>query len=208
MYARIGKLLVLVGIGAITGCSTLGYGHQDTHCEESPDAPNCQGPIENYEDTETTDHIPSTQEEEAELEEEEKRVRELAALENRAAPVEPPMMDRTRPIRRPAKVLRIWVAPWVGESDQLNMPGYIYAEVEQRRWMIGEERPESAAGGNIHPLQVEPGASEKYGNEDGDSESQNQSMPGFPYGSEGAPDNPAEARQRIREQARELSSRP
>lgn len=58
--------------------------------------------------------------------------------------VAPQLPDRPVPIRTPAKVMRIWVAPWE-ESDTgaLHTVGYIYTEVEQRRWTIG--KPESAA---------------------------------------------------------------
>ena len=46
--------------------------------------------------------------------------------------------DYTLPIRTPATVMRIWVAPWVDSNDDLMMSGYIYSEINKRRWMIGE----------------------------------------------------------------------
>lgn len=39
--------------------------------------------------------------------------------------------------RVPAKVMRIWVAPWTDTEGDLHMPGYVYSEITTRRWSIG-----------------------------------------------------------------------
>ncbi len=39
--------------------------------------------------------------------------------------------------RVPAKVMRIWVAPWTDVEGDLHMPGYVYSEITTRRWSIG-----------------------------------------------------------------------
>ena len=58
--------------------------------------------------------------------------------------VTPNLPDRPVPIRTPAQVMRIWVASWEDTATgALIAPGYIYTEVEPRRWVIG--KPESAA---------------------------------------------------------------
>lgn len=44
-----------------------------------------------------------------------------------------------RPMREPSQVMRIWVAPWIDQSDTLNWSGYIYTEVTTRRWAFGEQ---------------------------------------------------------------------
>lgn len=46
--------------------------------------------------------------------------------------------DYTLPIRKPASVMRIWIAPWVDENDDLMMSGYVYSEIKKRTWNIGE----------------------------------------------------------------------
>lgn len=204
MQSHIATLLVLASVGIVSGCSTLGYGAAKTHCTEKPDAPNCQGPMENYEDTQTTDEIPSSQEEKEKLEKEEKRVQEMARNNNERAGARPPAMDSTRPVRTPAKVMRIWVAPWVGNSGALNMPGYIYAQVQKRRWQIGEQRPQDATGGELHPLQVEQPASERY-SDDGEGEGGAGNTGAMPGGGQSVP-NKSEMRERLREQAEELTS--
>jgi len=44
------------------------------------------------------------------------------------------------PLRTPAQVIRIWVAPWESQNGQLHLPNYIYAEVQERQWSIGERQ--------------------------------------------------------------------
>lgn len=39
--------------------------------------------------------------------------------------------------RSPAKVMRILVHPWVDDSGDLNMGGYVLTEIEPRRWSVG-----------------------------------------------------------------------
>jgi len=209
MQSHAATILVLASVAIVSGCTTLGYGSAKTHCTAKPEAPNCQGPIENYEDTQTTDKIPSSQEEKEKLEEEEKRVQQMARKNNKSAGVRPPAMDSTRPVRTPAKVMRIWVAPWVGGSGALNMPGYIYAQVQERRWQIGEQRPEDATGGQLHPLQVQQPASERYsddGEGEGDQANRGTGNAGaMPGGGQSVPDK-SQMRQRLREKAQQMQS--
>jgi conjugal transfer pilus assembly protein TraV len=58
------------------------------------------------------------------------------------------------PIRLPAQVLRVWIAPWEDAHGDLHAPGFVYTEVVPRRWSLGE--PASAmATQRITPLQVQ-----------------------------------------------------
>lgn len=58
--------------------------------------------------------------------------------------VTPQLPDKPVPIRTPSSVMKIWVSTWEdSESGSLNAPGYVYTEIEPRRWVIG--KPESAA---------------------------------------------------------------
>lgn len=41
------------------------------------------------------------------------------------------------PVRSPATVMRIWIAPWIDKNDDLHLPSYLYTEVEPRKWSIG-----------------------------------------------------------------------
>ena len=41
--------------------------------------------------------------------------------------------------RTPARVMRILVHPWVDDSGDLNMGGYVLTEIEPRRWTVGSD---------------------------------------------------------------------
>jgi hypothetical protein len=56
--------------------------------------------------------------------------------------------------RLPAKVMRIWIAPWEDSRGDLHAPGYLYTEIEPRRWTFGgPAEPERVT--LIRPLQIE-----------------------------------------------------
>ncbi len=48
-----------------------------------------------------------------------------------------------RPVREPATVVRIWIAPWVDKQDNLHLAQTQYTEVKPRTWTVG--KPESTA---------------------------------------------------------------
>ena len=48
---------------------------------------------------------------------------------------EPPAL----PMRQASQILRIWVAPWVDSTDNLNWATYVYTEVTPKRWSYGEQ---------------------------------------------------------------------
>lgn len=59
--------------------------------------------------------------------------------------VSPALPDHPVPIRTPAQVMRIWVAPYVDTMGDLIAPGFVYTEVESRRWIYPSH--ESAGNG-------------------------------------------------------------
>ncbi len=44
-------------------------------------------------------------------------------------------------LRVPARVMRIWIAPWEDSRGDLHAPGYLYTEIEPRRWALGAREP-------------------------------------------------------------------
>lgn len=71
--------------------------------------------------------------------------------------VAPRLPDRPIPVRTPAHVMRIWVAPWEDTNGDLITNGYVYTEIEPRRWVIG--KPESQGTPMLRPLQtIQPAA--------------------------------------------------
>ena len=48
--------------------------------------------------------------------------------------------------------MRIWVAPWEDADGDLNVSGYLFTELEPRRWMVGRATPTVAT--SLKPLQI------------------------------------------------------
>ncbi|MFY0992668.1 type IV conjugative transfer system lipoprotein TraV [Halomonas sp. C05BenzN] len=65
--------------------------------------------------------------------------------------VSPRLPDRPVPVRTPAEVMRIWIAPWEDDAGDLIVTGHLYTEIEPRRWVIGE--PTSNTQPSLRPLQ-------------------------------------------------------
>lgn len=47
-----------------------------------------------------------------------------------------------KPVREPAQVVRIWIAPWVDKQDNLHLAQIQYTEIKPRTWTVG--KPESS----------------------------------------------------------------
>ena len=58
------------------------------------------------------------------------------------------------PLRLPAQVMRVWIAPWEDSRGDLHAPGYLYTEIEPRRWSLGAPA-EPDRDTLIRPLQIE-----------------------------------------------------
>lgn len=71
-----------------------------------------------------------------------------------------------KPVREPAKVVRIWVAPWIDDQDGLHLAQINYAEVTPRTWTVGKSASEKGSSyviphqayQDIDPV-IEPAAS-------------------------------------------------
>ena len=57
------------------------------------------------------------------------------------------------PVRAPAQVVRVWVAPFEDAGGSLVMPGLVYSEVVPRRWSVGNAETATAAP-SLRPLEV------------------------------------------------------
>jgi len=57
-------------------------------------------------------------------------------------------------LRVPARVMRIWIAPWEDSRGDLHAPGYLYTEIEPRRWTLGA-KAERKRETLFRPLQIE-----------------------------------------------------
>jgi|JI10StandDraft_1071094.scaffolds.fasta_scaffold169168_2 conjugal transfer pilus assembly protein TraV len=80
------------------------------------------------------------------------------------------------PVLEPAKVMRIWIAPWEDSKKDLHWPSYLFTEIQPRKWSFGKaeftgsrpviphlmvtpsaqptlhDRPESGRVGSVQPV--------------------------------------------------------
>lgn len=66
----------------------------------------------------------------------------------------PALPEGSVPVRSPARVMRIWVAAWEDTRGDLIVPGYLYTEIEPRRWEIGLPSTRTAARRVFTPTAV------------------------------------------------------
>lgn len=63
---------------------------------------------------------------------------DLTAM-NPAAVLKVPSDPTAQPVREASQVMRVWIAPWIDQGDNLNWTGYVYTEVTPKRWSFGEQ---------------------------------------------------------------------
>lgn len=152
-------LTLLCALGAILsvgGCSTVGgLGNSEFACSGMPDGVTCATPIEVYEHTHNMSDLDDLR---VDPDDKEKKTaskadpsaevgkmsQEIPGETGAAAPQEVQRQlvvspESPMPILEPAQVMRIWVAPWIDERQDLHWPGFIFTEVTPRRWQFGEE---------------------------------------------------------------------
>jgi conjugal transfer pilus assembly protein TraV len=137
------RLTLFIVAVSLAGCSAK-YG-----CKGMPDDPTCLSAVEAYKATDkakSTVHSPDAARAASEAE------TLTAKPEPLVEPAPAPRIDDPTPIRTPSKVMRIWVAPWEDGDGDLNVSGFVFTELEQRRWMIGQSAP--AQSPSISPLQI------------------------------------------------------
>ena len=130
-----------------TGCATQ-YG-----CKGMPDDPVCLSTTEAYQLTDKA--LPEAPKAET--------TSQPGVPVSKPSPVQRqpvPKIDDPTPIRTPAQVMRIWIAPWEDSEGDLMVSNYVYTELEPRRWMIGKSAPTMSP--SLIPLQIEHRPPEKH----------------------------------------------
>jgi len=148
--------IALVSV-ALSGCASFGVGEKEYACPGRPDGVSCVSTTDLYDMTDGDDY---EQRLEAARRKPGEDKREDAAKEapvrfaapRGPKPVVPELEAGAVPIRTPARVMRIWVAPWETEDGDLHLAGTVYTEVEPRRWQVGLERPDVKQ--SIRPLET------------------------------------------------------
>jgi len=130
-------LLSLAFVTLITGCTSYG-------CKGFPNNPICKSAVAAYKATDGSPIEPTGIEH---------QIGDESQPDQKTAFIEPnPTVDHTVPIRTPPKIMRVWIAPWEDNDGDLQVSGYLFTELEPRRWMIG--RTPSNKTQNLRPLQV------------------------------------------------------
>ena len=148
---------VIASMIVLSGCtSTLNVGSPDYGCPGMPGGVQCMSAREVYAVTNDgqvprpmqTGKATGTHADAA------APVTEAAGVEDPVIDnyVAPRLPDQPIPIRTPAQVMRIWVAPWEDTHGDLITTGYVYTEIEPRRWVIGDGTPSSEPV--LRPLQT------------------------------------------------------
>lgn len=129
----------------LAGCA---LGSSRYSCKGRPGAPLCRSMTEVYEKTHDREALIKLEREKHEAEVADQNAPPIAPLSPQpTVPVEDPM-----PIRTPAKVMRIWIAPWEDEEGDLIASGYVYAEIEPRRWQVGQGHQDTTFSRVLEPL--------------------------------------------------------
>ena len=142
MLNRIGVVMITT---LLSGCATP-YG-----CKGMPDDPKCLSTTEAYQVTDNA--LPAPPKVSAAV--------KATVSSNMPNPqLQPvPKIDDPTPIRTPAQVMRIWIAPWEDSDGDLMVSNYVFTELEPRRWMIGKSAPTLSP--SLIPLQIEQRPPEK-----------------------------------------------
>ena len=140
------RKLLLFSVMLLTGCATMG--ESDYACKGRPGKPLCRSTTEIYERTHNQEALIRIEHEESEAKPSIKSsMREIyqSKVSDTETLIPQPTIpvEDTLPIRTPAKVMRIWIAPWEDEEGDLIASGYIYTEIESRRWQIGIDKVNS-----------------------------------------------------------------
>ena len=141
--------LSLLGLTALlsTGCAT------QYCCKGMPDDPKCLSTTEAYQVTDKA--LPEPPKVAAAVQPSVSGSKMSQPPQRQPAP----KIDDPTPIRTPAQVMRIWIAPWEDSDGDLMVSNYVYTELEPRRWMIGKSAPTLSP--SLVPLQIEQRSPEK-----------------------------------------------
>lgn len=142
-------------LASLTACTTVG--ERKFACPGRPPGVHCMTTSEVYEATQNSEVVtptaPHALGDDPEKGERAKRARKedggsnqsraRAALRADAPPIATaelmPAIEKPVPIRTPAQVMRIWIAPWRDTHDVAHSGGYDFIEVTTRRWVFGED---------------------------------------------------------------------
>ena len=145
-------LLLTASVLVLNGCSYMGIGQGDFSCPGGIDGVRCMSARQVYQATESSDYVKTASENDKSgaskpvgvLDHSNSSMKSQVAI---------PSIEQPVPIRTQAKVMRIWMAPWEDDDGDLHADGYLYTEIESRRWNLGERF--RSPGTAISPLSAQ-----------------------------------------------------
>lgn len=146
--------VVTVASALLSGCASLfSVGDSEYGCSGLPEGVRCMSARDVYAATEYADQIGPTDAIAIAVNSDPKlSPRHSAVVNSGSQPSNRvPVMETERelPIRTPARVMRVWIAPWEDSSGILHASEYLFKEIEGRRWSIGNR---AAVQNNLTPL--------------------------------------------------------
>lgn len=133
----------------LTGCTNmLNIGASEYGCKGMPEGVSCMSAKDVYNATENENYKTTLKAEQEAAKSGGKgkegsssaaQTRVLYAEGGENAPI-PARARNPLPIRTQAVVMRIAIDPWEDENGDLHVPGFIYTEIEPRRWEIGQRQ--------------------------------------------------------------------
>jgi len=150
-------LMLMVMVFGTSGCSWLGIGQSNYTCPGGVEGVRCMSARQVYQATESSDYVkPANTGSE---DEKSTTATPAGVIPQRTSQIAVPSIEQPVPIRTQAKVMRIWMAPWEDDDGDLHADGYLYTEIESRRWNLGERF--KSPGGAISPLSIATPSSAK-----------------------------------------------
>lgn len=167
-------------LAAVAGCSALNTGEEEFSCSGMPGSIYCASARDVYEATndgvvpspmkkddayneDCSDCVRSEDvnpdlksgEEKAPSNEVRQNRKTLAVTDDELINnyVAPALPDKLIPIRTPSQVMRIWVAPYVDKNGDLQAPGFVYTEIEPRRWIMKTRQDDGVSSTAFAPLE-------------------------------------------------------
>lgn len=118
-------LVLILSMTVFSGCATS----SKYACKGQPDGVICADPVAVYHMTEERDEVTTKNEK--------KMDGAQTKREEVMNSIMRPPVDMAKPVLEPAQVLRIWLAPWVDEAQDLHGASYVFTEITPRRWTMG-----------------------------------------------------------------------
>jgi conjugal transfer pilus assembly protein TraV len=136
-------VLVVSGL-VLQGCSFMGIGASSYACPGGIEGVRCMSARQVYAATEHSDYVKSNEDIQT------KTDQNIAPVVTKTQRVAVPSIEQPVPIRTAAKVMRIWTAPWEDQEGDLHADGFVYTEIENRKWNLGERFVSPSS--NLSPL--------------------------------------------------------